>query len=62
MNLNINEIRTVTGRDQLRPDVSKELDETRQLRESVREKPANVDGAARLPYSSRPAFLGTRWK
>lgn len=43
-------------------DARKELKDTRDARDEARQKSHEDDGLSRLPYNSRPDFLGERWK
>jgi hypothetical protein len=54
-------IQRLASREECDIDVLKELRATRNTREEVRPR-SHEDWMSKLPYSSKPDFLGERWK
>lgn len=44
------------------PRLSHELDSISQIRSVTREVAKDHEGSYRLPYTSRPDFIGERWR
>jgi hypothetical protein len=61
MNPYYSALQRINQMDDRDPEARKELKEIREGRDEARQK-ASEDQGMKLPYTSRPDFIGERWK